>query len=88
MSIKIDPAVPPRVQTRGFRSATVLFGVGALVAGLFSGPAAMAETDQSSPSPSPLISEPATAEVVNVSAPLITGEKLAAGGLVQSDGGQ
>ncbi|MGF9662338.1 hypothetical protein AAIH25_10750 [Arthrobacter crystallopoietes] len=63
MSLNFVSADPPRVRARGFRSATVLFGAGALVAGLFSGPAAMAAPVE--PTPSPEASTSAPAEVVN-----------------------
>lgn len=48
---------------RRFHSATVLFGAGALVLGLFSGPAATAAPIE--PTPSPETSAPATPEIPN-----------------------
>ncbi|WP_262103450.1 hypothetical protein [Arthrobacter sp. Marseille-P9274] len=63
MSLDFISAEPPRVRTRGFRSATVLFGAGALVLGLFSGPAATAAPIE--PTPSPETSAPATPEIPN-----------------------
>lgn len=63
MSLDFISAEPPRVRTRGFRSATVLFGAGALVLGLFSGPAANAAPIE--PAPSPETSAPATPEIPN-----------------------